>query len=387
MTLPNRPGYVVEDKHKPQQTQVPQEPSIPMHMGNPHMPPLLHPEQQIPSSLFPYAGQHHPDAGKMVERTVGQMPYNEFQQQPVHDSIHPTNPLIQHAPPRFDPNLFTKQATFMDSISSEEIQARKNYVRTHRLLPHIVEFMTTCKKEGLSPAAEALAYLTETIQTPHIDFGLEDFLVSQGIDTGSGDEEMLEEKSSERDEFLFRLEQLKEKYNEELEKLNRVCSEFCSRLFALLREHATIRPVSEQEIQLKLHGVQQKFDYVKSQLRQNVCNAIVALEKQYNHTKKKRKALPKKAAEVLSNWFFEHLNDPYPSEEEKSILAAAGGLTITQVNNWFGNKRIRYKRKCLEEEAKRNNFDPSRLSVNASSQEQQTTPKGQRRKAAKETDE
>jgi hypothetical protein len=23
------------------------------------------------------------------------------------------------------------------------------------------------------------------------------------------------------------------------------------------------------------------------------------------------------------------------------------------VNNWFGNKRIRYKRKCLEEEAKR----------------------------------
>jgi hypothetical protein len=74
------------------------------------------------------------------------------------------------------------------------------------------------------------------------------------------------------------------------------------------------------------------------------------------------------------------------------MLASAGGLTITQgliyfnslktvkifgeqlhfknlkkltsfwivyrtdfnlVNNWFGNKRIRYKRKCLEEEAKR----------------------------------
>jgi len=60
---------------------------------------------------------------------------------------------------------------------------------------------------------------------------------------------------------------------------------------------------------------------------------------------------------VLNVFFFLNSNnyfkDPYPSEEEKSLLAASGGLTITQVNNWFGNKRIRYKRKCLEEEAKR----------------------------------
>lgn len=147
------------------------------------------------------------------------------------------------------------------------------------------------------------------------------------------------EKSVDHSEFLFKLEQLKEKYNEELEKLSQVCNEFCSRLFNVLREQSTLRPLSDQETQMKMQAIQHKFDYVKAHLRQNVCNAIVALEKQYNYTKKKRKALPKKASEALNQWFYEHLHDPYPTEEEKSILAAAGGLTITQVNNWFGNKR------------------------------------------------
>ncbi len=114
-----------------------------------------------------------------------------------------------------------------------------------------------------------------------------------------------------------------------------------------------------------------------------MCNAIVLLQKHYNQVKKKRRSLNKKATEVLNTWFFNHrthpllfdvvclvhhidirsssssswtafaVNDPYPSDEEKMMLASHCGLTLNQVNNWFGNKRIRYKRKCLEEEAKR----------------------------------
>jgi hypothetical protein len=320
MTLPNRPGYIVEDKKQIADGGAQNVPQVP--------------------DIFPFPN----DSAKMA-------PFH--QETPIEPEMHPFQ--------RFDPAAMNKMS-LIDSISPEEFQARKNYVRTHRMLPSIVEFLTTCKKEGVTPSAETFTYLHETIQPPNIDFSLDDFLISQGID--ATEEDQAEEKG-ERDEFVFRLEQLKEKYNEELEKLSSVCTEFCSRLFAVLREHSTIRPVSEQEINLKIQAIHQKFDYVKNQLRQNVCNAIVALEKQFNHTKKKRKALPKKAAEVLSNWFFEHLNDPYPSEEEKSMLAAAGGLTITQVNNWFGNKRIRYKRKCLEEEAKRANFSGPTLPAGA----------------------
>jgi len=43
------------------------------------------------------------------------------------------------------------------------------------------------------------------------------------------------------------------------------------------------------------------------------------------------------------------LHDPYPTDEEKKQLAAATNLSLSQVNNWFGNKRMRYKRKMLEQ--------------------------------------
>jgi len=336
MTLPNRPGYSVEDKKVP--------------IGGPQLDSPLHLPTQTHgvtptmgnemAALFPFVGNPE-NVVKIMERSFVFPPdlANSL-------DVHPTF------------NGIYKQGSVVEPLSSDELQARKNFIRAHRLLPLTVEFMTSCKKEGITPSAEMFAYMVDTPPPGSIDFSLDDFLASQGIDTGPLDDDDEEpDKSAERDEFLYKLEQLKEKYNEELDKLNRVCTEFCSRMFSLLREQSTLRPLSEQETQMKLHGIQQKFDYVKNQLRQNVCNAIVALEKQYNHSKKKRRALPKKAAESLSNWFFEHLNDPYPSEEEKSILAAAGGLTITQVNNWFGNKRIRYKRKCLEEEAKRSGVE------------------------------
>jgi hypothetical protein len=47
----------------------------------------------------------------------------------------------------------------------------------------------------------------------------------------------------------------------------------------------------------------------------------------------------------LNNWFYQHIDDPYPTDEEKNILASKCLLSINQINNWFGNKRIRVKRK------------------------------------------
>lgn len=51
------------------------------------------------------------------------------------------------------------------------------------------------------------------------------------------------------------------------------------------------------------------------------------------------------------------------------MLASLCGLTLNQVNNWFGNKRIRYKRKCLEEEAKRGKILQQEMHELASQQE------------------
>ncbi|XP_029816305.1 pre-B-cell leukemia transcription factor 1-like, partial [Manacus vitellinus] len=68
---------------------------------------------------------------------------------------------------------------------------------------------------------------------------------------------------------------------------------------------------------------------------------------------RKRRNFSKQATEVLNEYFYSHLSNPYPSEEAKEELAKKGGITVSQVSNWFGNKRIRYKKNMgkFQEEA------------------------------------
>eukprot|EP00794_Sanderia_malayensis_P020299 gene20299-22288_t len=56
---------------------------------------------------------------------------------------------------------------------------------------------------------------------------------------------------------------------------------------------------------------------------------------------KKRGIFPKMATNIMKAWLFQHLAHPYPSEDQKRILANDTGLTILQVNNWFINARRR----------------------------------------------
>ncbi|MEQ2269920.1 Pre-B-cell leukemia transcription factor 2, partial [Xenotaenia resolanae] len=68
---------------------------------------------------------------------------------------------------------------------------------------------------------------------------------------------------------------------------------------------------------------------------------------------RKRRNFSKQATEVLNEYFYSHLSNPYPSEEAKEELAKQCGITVSQVSNWFGNKRIRYKKNIgkFQEEA------------------------------------
>nr|CAD7257363.1 unnamed protein product [Timema shepardi] len=61
-------------------------------------------------------------------------------------------------------------------------------------------------------------------------------------------------------------------------------------------------------------------------------------------TRRKRRNFSKQASEILNEYFYSHLSNPYPSEEAKEELARKCGITVSQVSNWFGNKRIRYKK-------------------------------------------
>ncbi|EAU39374.1 hypothetical protein ATEG_00728 [Aspergillus terreus NIH2624] len=57
--------------------------------------------------------------------------------------------------------------------------------------------------------------------------------------------------------------------------------------------------------------------------------------------KRRRGNLPKPVTDILRAWFHEHLDHPYPSEEDKQMFMTRTGLTISQISNWFINARRR----------------------------------------------
>ena len=47
--------------------------------------------------------------------------------------------------------------------------------------------------------------------------------------------------------------------------------------------------------------------------------------------RRKRRNFSKQASEILNEYFYSHLSNPYPSEEAKEELARKCGITVQQV--------------------------------------------------------
>jgi hypothetical protein len=52
---------------------------------------------------------------------------------------------------------------------------------------------------------------------------------------------------------------------------------------------------------------------------------------------------PRAAVKILKDWMLEHIDNPYPTEEEKESLKMETGLTVGQISNWMANTRRRQK--------------------------------------------
>lgn len=133
------------------------------------------------------------------------------------------------------------------------------------------------------------------------------------------------------------------------------------------------RPITPKEIERMVQIIHKKFSSIQMQLKQSTCEAVMILRSRFLDARRKRRNFSKQASEILNEYFYSHLSNPYPSEEAKEELARKCGITVStgltiistyiciyierycniyisvvaqvsQVSNWFGNKRIRYKK-------------------------------------------
>nr|XP_046185964.1 pre-B-cell leukemia transcription factor 3-like isoform X5 [Oncorhynchus gorbuscha] len=184
----------------------------------------------------------------------------------------------------------------------------------------------------------------------------------------------------EHSDYRAKLAQIRQIYHSELEKYEQACSEFTNHVMNLLREQSRTRPISPKEIERMVAIIHRKFSSIQMQLKQSTCEAVMILRSRFLDARRKRRNFNKQATEVLNEYFYSHLSNPYPSEEAKEELAKKCAITVSQVSNWFGNKRIRYKKNIgkFQEEANlyavKTAVDAASVSAQASQANSPATP-------------
>jgi len=175
---------------------------------------------------------------------------------------------------------------------------------------------------------------------------LDNMLIAEGI---AGPEKCLDtiavgDSPLDQTEYKEKLAHFRAVYQEEMKKYEQACIEFTEHVRNLLEDQGKMRPVSEGETERMVALIQHKFQAIQLQLKESMCQAVMILRTRLLDARRKRRNFSKTATEVLNDYFYSHLSNPYPSEEAKEELASKCGISVPQVSNWFGNKRIRYKK-------------------------------------------
>jgi len=242
-------------------------------------------------------------------------------------------------------------------------EARKHTLNCHRMKPALFSVLCEIKEKTVLSLRNVN---DEDPPDPQL-MRLDNMLLAEGVagpEKGGGSQAALnaaaaissQETTIEHSDYKAKLAQIRTIYHQELEKYEQACSEFTTHVMNLLREQSRTRPITPKEIERMVQIIHRKFSSIQVQLKQSTCEAVMILRSRFLDARRKRRNFSKQASEILNEYFYSHLANPYPSEEAKEELAKKCGITVSQVNNWFGNKRIRYKKNITKAQEEANMY-------------------------------
>ncbi|XP_073449372.1 pre-B-cell leukemia transcription factor 1 isoform X7 [Lithobates pipiens] len=312
-------------------------------------PRLMHSHPGVGMAAHPSLSQHMQDGTGANEGEGGR-------KQDIGD-------ILQQIMTITDQSLDEAQASCMDRQERE----RKHALNCHRMKPALFNVLCEIKEKTVLSIRGAQE---EEPQDPQL-MRLDNMLLAEGVagpEKGGGSAAAAaaaaasggagSDNSVEHSDYRAKLSQIRQIYHTELEKYEQACNEFTTHVMNLLREQSRTRPISPKEIERMVGIIHRKFSSIQMQLKQSTCEAVMILRSRFLDARRKRRNFNKQATEILNEYFYSHLSNPYPSEEAKEELAKKCGITVSQVSNWFGNKRIRYKKNIGNKQTERGAVQP-----------------------------
>ncbi|MEJ1288073.1 Pbx/knotted 1 homeobox [Cricetulus griseus] len=211
--------------------------------------------------------------------------------------------------------------------SQTPMDADKQAIYRHPLFPLLALLFEKCEQSTQG---------SEGTTSASFDVDIENFVRKQEKD---GKPFFCEDP--ETDNLMVKAIQVLRIHLLELEKVNELCKDFCSRYIACLK--------TKMNSETLLSGEPgSPYSPVQSQLQLQLNQDLSILHQEDGSSKNKRGVLPKHATNVMRSWLFQHIGHPYPTEDEKKQIAAQTNLTLLQVNNWFINARRRILQPMLD---------------------------------------
>uniref|UniRef100_A0A3Q3D4X0 Pre-B-cell leukemia transcription factor 1 n=1 Tax=Hippocampus comes TaxID=109280 RepID=A0A3Q3D4X0_HIPCM len=196
--------------------------------------------------------------------------------------------------------------------SLDEAQARKHALNCHRMKPALFNVLCEIKEKTVLSIRGAQE---EEPPDPQL-MRLDNMLLAEGV---AGPE-----KGGGHSSYFATCSQL------EMQMF--ACNEFTTHVMNLLREQSRTRPISPKEIERMVSIIHRKFSSIQMQLKQSTCEAVMILRSRFLDARRKRRNFNKQATEILNEYFYSHLSNPYPSEEAKEELAKKCSITVSQVD-------------------------------------------------------
>ncbi|XP_016414342.1 pre-B-cell leukemia transcription factor 1-like [Sinocyclocheilus rhinocerous] len=225
--------------------------------------------------------------------------------------------------------------------SLDEAQARKHALNCHRMKPALFNVLCEIKEKTVLSIRGAQEEEPPDAQLMRLD----NMLLAEGVsgpEKGGGSAAAAAaaasagvgpDNSAEHSDYRAKLTQIRQIYHTELEKYEQACNEFTTHVMNLLREQSRTRPISPKEIERMVGIIHRKFSSIQMQLKQSTCEAVMILRSRFLDARRKRRNFNKQATEILNEYFYSHLSNPYPSEEAKEELGKKCSITVSQVRH------------------------------------------------------